>query len=56
MSGEALKGNTMHGIDPLTMTKYAKEIKLGIMSKMKIVGDGDEGIIGYDFHYNDFKR
>ena len=36
--------------------KYAKEIKLGIMSKMKIVGDGDEGIIGYDFHYNDFKR
>lgn len=29
--------------------KYAKEIKLGIMSKMKIVGDGDEGIIGYDF-------
>ena len=36
--------------------KYVKEIKLGIMSKMKIVGDGDEGIIGYDFHYNDFKR
>ena len=36
--------------------KYAKEIKLGIMSKMKIIGDGDEGIIGYDFHYNDFKR
>ena len=27
MSGEALKGNTMHGIDPITMTKYAKEIK-----------------------------
>ena len=36
--------------------KYAKEIKLGIMSKMKIIGDGDEGIIGYDYHYNDFKR
>lgn len=29
--------------------KYAKEIKLGIMSKMRIIGDGDEGIIGYDF-------
>ena len=35
--------------------KYAKEIKLGIMSKMRIIGDGDEGIIGYDY-YNDFKR
>ena len=29
--------------------KYAKEIKLGIMSKMRIIGDCDEGIIGYDF-------
>lgn len=29
--------------------KYAKEIKLDIMSKMKIIGDGDEGIIGYNF-------
>ena len=36
--------------------KYAKEIKLGIMSKMRIIGDGDEGIIGYDYHYNVFKR
>lgn len=27
MSGEALKGNTLHGIDPQTMIKYAKEIK-----------------------------
>ena len=35
--------------------KYVKEIKLGIMSKMRIIGDGDEGIIGYDY-YNDFKR
>lgn len=29
--------------------KYAKEIKLEIMSKMSIIGDGDEGIIGYNF-------
>ena len=35
--------------------KMRKEIKLGIMSKMRIIGDGDEGIIGYDY-YNDFKR
>ena len=29
--------------------KYEKEIKLGIMSKMRDLGDGDEGLIGYSF-------
>lgn len=29
--------------------KYYREIKLGIMSKMRDLGDGDEGLIGYTF-------
>lgn len=29
--------------------KYYREIKLGIMGKMRDLGDGDEGLIGYSF-------